>query len=156
MNKFKKKIDRKGIILIEALLALTVIVVVMTALVTALVSALSSTTFSNEQTQATAYAQEGIEIARALKNFEFATFESIPNGEYNFGDGSTSIPGTSALIGLKFERKIVVKKTSSECATGIFVSSIVKWSGSRCTSGDRCHKVIFNSCFTNLNYIEAP
>jgi hypothetical protein len=128
----------------------------MTALVTALVSALSSTTFSNEQTQATAYAQEGIEVARALKNSNFAAFESILTGEYNFGDGSTAIPGTSSLIDGRFERKIAVNKTSPECETGIFVSSIVKWSGSRCTGGDRCHKVVINSCFTNLNFIEAP
>jgi type II secretory pathway pseudopilin PulG len=163
MKKIKKKVNKKGIILIEALLALTVIVIVMTALVTALVSALSNTTYSNEQTQATAYAQEGIEIARAQKNSDFAAFQAL-NGTNCLGSGATSIPGSCSLIDGKFDREIYINSNgedldgnkSCEQANSIYVSSIVSWSDSRCGSGDSCHKVDLSSCFSNLNYIEAP
>ena len=74
MRHLKKLKNNHGIILIEAIIALGVIVIVMTALVTALVSALNSSTFSNEQTLATAYAQEGLDIARAQKNRDFSGY----------------------------------------------------------------------------------
>ena len=175
MYRLKKKINTKGIILIEALIALAVIVIVITALVTALVSAINSTTFSNEQTAATAYAQEGIDLARAEKNYNFSGFQTY-SGFVNFGESKT-FGGSCSLDGGKYCRKIYVNQNGTDARTSpsvqaceqswsdgtitknvdsIFVASVVTWTDSRCNGGSMCHEVSLTSCFANLNYIEAP
>src|SRR5438046_2961704 len=88
MHKIKSE---KGIILIEAILALGVIIVVMTALVTALTSSLSSTNFSKEQSLATTYAQQGLEIARNNKDSNFDNFSGLNTGYHCLRQGSENI-----------------------------------------------------------------
>lgn len=164
MRRIKLVKDKRGIILMEAIIALAVIVIVMTALVTALVSALNSSTFSNEQTVATAYAQEGLDYARALKNSDFSSFEGLISTEHCFGANTTQIPGSCSLIDGKYERKIYVNSNGDDGRNGItnaceqdgsiFVASIVYWNDSKCSGSTKCHEVVLSSCFVNLNYID--
>jgi len=152
----------------EALIALAVVVMVMTALVTALVSAISSTTYSNEQTTATAYAQEGLDFARAFKNRDFSAFNDLANTEHRLGANPSTIPTSNASIDGKFYRYLYVNKNGIDGRTSggtkcvqdngpsIFVASIVEWSDSKCSAGTRCREVVLSSCFANLNYIEGP
>lgn len=161
----KNKLNKKGIILLEAIIALAVIVVVMTALVTALVSSLNNSSFSDQQTVATAYAQEGIDIARNQKNADFATFQTL-EGPYPLGQDDTVIPGSSAYLDFKpgddrYTRYIYVNNSGMDengvrfCTqtNSIFVSSTVSWSDSKCSGSSRCHEVNLTSCFVNLNSV---
>lgn len=166
------KKNKKGIILIEAIVAMTVIVMIMTAIVTALISSINSTTYSEEQTIATGYAQEGIEIARNQKNIDWASITSLANRSYCLNIGDTLIDSGDAAscqrnIEGKYTRRIYVNQSGRDerpdgtreqkCfQNAIFVASTVTWSDARCTGVGDCHKVDLNSCFTNLNYIEAP
>ncbi|MBI3069818.1 MAG: hypothetical protein HYY87_00750, partial [Candidatus Levybacteria bacterium] len=63
MNRFFGKVQ-KGQTLIEVLLALGTAVVVLSATVVAVLSALNNAQFSKNQSLATQYAQEGMEVMR--------------------------------------------------------------------------------------------
>lgn len=166
--RFRNKKNKKGIILVEAIIAMTVIVMIMTAIVTALISSINSTTYSEEQTIATGYAQEGIEVARNQKNIDWDSISNLSNGYYSLCQGSSLIQSSgSCVIDGKYTRTIYVNQDGFDNRTSpgsqiclensIFVASTVTWSDGRCTSSSvDCHKVDLNSCFTNLNYIEAP
>jgi Tfp pilus assembly protein PilV len=167
-----KKLNNKGIILIEAILALGIIVVIMTALVTALVSTISSSSFSKDQTQATSYAQEGLDIARNFKDSSYENFQELETGEYCLAEGQTELSEAGGdrscenNVNRRFTRFIYVNQSGQDerqdpvvdaCETdnSVFVASTVVWTDSKCkTEGDNCHKVELNSCFVNLYKID--
>lgn len=168
MKKYK---NNKGIILIEAILALGMIVVIMTALVTALVSSLSNTDFSKNQSIATNYAQEGLEIARNDKDFDFSRFASLSGSYCLYSDSDNPIqsvfsaapsPPCGKIDGI-YTRTIYINSSgvdqggTQKCipkATNqpVYVVSTVTWSDSKCTgANNQCHQVELNSCFVNLS-----
>lgn len=165
MTSIKKK-NNKGVILIEAILALGVIVIILTALVTALVSSLSTSTYSRDQSVATSYAQEGLEIARNDKDIDFNGFQAI-NGTrcLSTEDSVMNGPSTSysspncARIDNKFTRIVYVNgngrdpvgNIKCEPPESVYVASALLWTDSRCTGGVNCRKVELSSCFANLN-----
>lgn len=160
MTRRIKSKNKKGIILIEAILALGIIVVIMTALVSALVSSISSSNFANEQSIATGYAQEGIEIARNDKDTDFGAFSALSEGTYCLNQGVTTVIGAPASGGGctgidNYTRTIYVNSSPApgrcESSQAVFVASTVTWSDSRCSGASDCHKVELNSCFINLN-----
>lgn len=179
MMKHFKIGNNKGVILIEAILALTVIVVILTALVTALVSAVSSSNFSKDQSLAGGYAQEGLEIARNDKDISFGELKNMTIGTYCLSGTELTLIGKfaenesdcSENIDEKFSRSVYVNgqgrddrvspgqlkcRTNRTDQESIFVASKVTWTDSRCSSGSQCHEVELNSCFINLNRIDAP
>lgn len=158
--------NQKGIILIEAILALGIIIVVMTALVTALVASISSSNFSKDQSLATGYAQEGLELARNLKDSDYEAFTELTSGiDYCLGENQTEIsdevdPENCPDIDGKFTRSIYIdsdgqnRDDENMCgANSYFVASTVAWADSKCRNGDSCHNVELNSCFVNLYQI---
>lgn len=174
----KKKINQKGAVLIEAILALGIISVVVMSLVTALVSSLSSSNFSKNQTLATGYAQEGIEIMRDIRDQDFSKLSSY-SGAYCLGVDDSIPQDTASPTGKcinnidTFSRSIYVNNSGkddrpgaspgSKCknppddpagsVTPVFVASTVSWNDSKCSGNENCHKVELNSCLTNLNNI---
>jgi Tfp pilus assembly protein PilV len=158
--------NQKGAILIEAILALTVIVVLMTALVSALVSSLSNSNYSKAQTAATGYAQEGLDYMRNERDNNYTNISTL-NGTYCLSSAlAFSGPGSpcGANIDGKFSRSLYVNNTGKDERSGaslpinkcesssVFVASSVSWTDSKCTSG-LCHKVELSACFTNLESI---
>lgn len=173
MRNLKIPGNNKGVILIEAVLALGVIGVILTALVTALVSSVNSSNYTKDQSVATGYAQEGLEIARNDKDVDFSILQ---NGTYCLGDGAYSIEGLdstsspdadcSGNVESKYTRTIYISTSgndnrtsgATECSTNpgspaVFVESKVSWTDSKCSGGALCHNVALNSCFANLNRI---
>lgn len=165
MRFLKNLKNSKGIILIEAILALAVISIVLTALVTALVSSLNTSTFSREQSVATSYAQEGLEIARNQKDIDFGNFQNL-NGAYCLSAADTAVTDDSSTsysnpncseIENKFSRIIYVNSSgndpvgTSKCENSVYVASVVFWTDSKCSGGAKCHKVELSSCFADLN-----
>ena len=155
----KKIFKKRGIILIEAILAMAVVVIIMTALITALVSAMNSTRFSEDQTIATGYAQEGMELVRNQKNADFGAFkDAISGNSYDLGPGND--------IDSRFERVIYANlsgidrdgqqycEQDNDGLDSIYVASIVSWNSSRCSSSAKCHEVVLESCITNVSYNE--
>lgn len=180
MKKITKNTNKKGVILIEAILALAIIVIIMTALVAALISSVSSTNFSKNQSLATNYAQDGLEVARGQKDSDFNTFSTF-DGLYCLSDNQvleqtdepvTDVSDCSQNISNGnanyFTRTIYInprgkdersapKDMCSQSAGSIFVASTVSWSDSKCTDDSTdCHKVELNSCFVNLNSVPVP
>lgn len=161
MKKFNNGKNNKGVILIEAILALGVIVIILTALVTALITASSSSSFSKEQSLATGYAQEGLEIARNDKEKDFESFLTL-NGDYCLDELESSIYDDtvrvcSGNVAEKFTRIVTITNNPTNCGTtdSRFVISRVTWTDSRCEGVAECHRVELNSCFVNLNRIEG-
>ena len=163
----ERKFNQKGSILIEAIIALTVIVVLMTALVSALVASLSSSNFSKNQTIATGYAQDGLEKFRALRDQDYDAFRNFPTGYYCLGLG-VEPPGTynsnlcSVNIDSIFSRTIYINRNGwddrsapgeQKCDdfSSVYVVSILRWTDSKCDGGALCHRVELDGCFSNLD-----
>lgn len=154
-----KKIDRQeGQLLLEAIVAMTLVGIIITGLVTALTYSVNNATFSKDQNSATSYAQQGLDVARNIKDSDFTSFATL-GGLYNLPSGATTISSSNlpTLIDGKFLRQIYISQTGNDsnnvprCTSGtsVFVASIVTWSDNRCTSGAKCHTAELNSCFTD-------
>lgn len=157
ISKFIGK-NESGTALIEALLGLTFAVIVVTAVVTATITAVNNTNFTKNQNQATSLAQEGMGIARDVKEINSSRFFG-PNGNYCVSTGSSPdlVEGDGVCAVGNFSRIVLVNKASSSCAGGSLVSSVVSWNDSRCSSDtDKCHKIQLDNCFYNLNTVINP
>ena len=167
MISVKKHFTKQsGQTLVEALLALIVVIVIITAVVTAVITSLSGATFTKNQNLASQYSQEGIDIARNMKDSDFVGFSALTSGNsYCAAQGSTSLDTTSCNTKLNgiFTRKIYINHNGTgpndvipKC-TGTYVSSIVSWSDPKCgNSGVDCHSVKLDSCFDDLNKVPNP
>ena len=162
----KQTESQKGQMLIEALLALAFAVVIITAVVIAVITSLNNTSFTKNQNLAAQYAQEGLDIARNMKDSNYSGFRALPNGGYYCVN---KINGTLSDIGFcppveEFSRQIYVDHGTSSlggrdengrerCEVGSsFVASIVSWGDSKCEEEDtQCHSIQLDSCFSNLN-----
>lgn len=165
---FNYKKNNKGVILIEAILALGVVVVILTALATALVSSLSSSSFSKDQSLATGFAQEALEIAKNDKDIYYDSFRGL-NGTFCVDELDYTINSDqgdcTGNIG-RFTRSIYINQSGEDARTNpvvkkcdssqvnyesAFVASTVSWTDSKCEGNTLCHKVELNSCFADLN-----
>ena len=149
--------NQTGQALIEALLALTFAVVIITAVVIAVITSLSSATFTKNQNQASNYAQEGLDVARNMKESDPQTFFGL-NGNYCANMGISLTGSGNCTVGI-YTQNVFVDDIASRCAAGkgSFVISTVSWNDGKCqNSGDKCHKVQLDSCFYNLNSVPNP
>lgn len=148
--------NQTGQALIEALLALTFAVVIITAVVIAVITSLSSATFTKNQNQASNYAQEGLDIARNMKESDPQTFFGL-NGNYCANMGISLTGSGNCTVGI-YAQNVFVDDNASQCAAnGSFVISTVSWNDGKCQNvGDKCHKVQLDSCFYNLNTVPNP
>lgn len=72
--------NRHGQSLLEVIIALAVVLLVVLALVAAVVSSVKSTDLAKRKSQAAAYAQEGMENLRSLRDSSWANFASLATG----------------------------------------------------------------------------
>jgi Tfp pilus assembly protein PilV len=162
--------NQRGEALIEAILALGIISLIITGIVTALISSNSNSNQSKNQNIATAYAQEGIDIARNIKETNFENFRAL-NGYYCVGNNNTlsSRSGSNCpkVSGQIYRREIYINRNGNDNRTGssvercetnnsIFVAASVSWNDTKCENNSECHKVELNSCFVDLYRLRAP
>lgn len=167
--RFIKRYD-SGQTLIEIILALSVAVAVITGITFAITSSLKNATFSKNQNLASLYAQEGLEVVRAIRDRSWASFTSLPGGpNFCLPQNSTTLVGRSGLdcdgegnVGI-FIREIMLNNNHPDCAgaanTKVKVTVLVKWSDSICPSTmpfNYCHEVKLVSCFTQIDTVPTP
>lgn len=154
----RKKTLQKGELLIEALVAMAIVGVIITGIVSSLVYSINNANTAKDQNTATSYAQEGLDIARNLKDSDFTTFSALGGYYYLPKDYTTLDSGNPAVpIDGRFTRQVYVNQSGKDksgvqkCTNSpsAFVASVVTWSDTRCRSGSDCHKVELNSCFTD-------
>lgn len=149
--------NQSGQALIEALLALAFVVVIITAVVIAVINALNNTTFTKNQNLATQYAQEGLDIARNMKDTKYDEFKALSSGGSYCAQDNGAISAGTCTLG-EFTKQLYINHSGLDqggvgrCETGSsFVSSTVSWTDSKCTSGNPCHRVQLDSCFSDPN-----
>lgn len=161
-----------GDVLVEAVLAIAITGIVVTGIVVALANSVSHSNFTRNQNLASNYAQEGLDVARNMKENSFTSLSSLGDRSYCLEEGESSIftpepaGGCGENVDGLFHRSIYINSRGYDergatpglaCDVGdgssVFVASIVKWTDTRCQSGSICHKVELNSCFIDLNKI---
>lgn len=148
----------KGQSLVEAILAISVIGVIISGISVVIVASLNNANFGKTQTQATQYAQEGIETLRLIRNNNYSGFQSY-NGNYCLNKYATTLtsPDTCVSPNLdKYKRSVSIEQ-SPGCATNITkVTVSVSWTDGKCAGGDFCHKSNLVSCMSRINPIQSP
>ncbi|OGH47505.1 MAG: hypothetical protein A3A51_02865 [Candidatus Levybacteria bacterium RIFCSPLOWO2_01_FULL_39_10] len=157
------KLNKKGQVLIEAVIAIAVVAFVMSGIVAALILSVNNATFSKNQNLATNFAQEGIDIARDLKDSDFQAFSTL-QGYYCIDEGDIAIDPSkttcSKNVDSAFTRRVYINQNGEDARQSLaqrgceanlaFVASIVTWNDSRCQGTAECHEVELNSCFADL------
>ena len=167
-----------GQTLVEVLLALGIAVVIITAITAVVISALDNAQFTRNQSLANAYAQEGMEVVRGIKDRSWNNFWNLSGGpNFCLKQNSTELvsrnPGSNCegankgeilVGGIKFLREITINNNDSRCKQGPPLPSSkvtvgVSWHDSRCKvvpNKEFCHKAITISCFVKLNIVPTP
>jgi type II secretory pathway pseudopilin PulG len=136
-----------GQTLIEVLVAMTVGVLVLTAITSSVLTSIVNSRISGLSQQATQYAQEGLEIARASRD--------AAAGTYCLGKGTTLLTGipdgtcTTPNVDSTYIRSVAVlgNEGGNDCGTGVNKTVVtVKWKDAKCSGGTYCHQVALNSC----------
>lgn len=167
MDNALKRYD-SGQTLIEIILALGVAVAVITGITFAITSSLKNATFTKNQNLASLYAQEGLEIVRAIRDRSWAAFTSLPGGpNFCLPQGSSVLVNRGGPdcdgegnVGI-FIREIRLNNNSPDCTAGFGntrATVLVQWSDSICTNPGNpfCHQVELVSCFVNVNVVPTP
>lgn len=157
----------KGQTLIEALAALAVAVTVVSAITIAALQALNNAQYSKNQNLATAYAQEGMEIVRQIRNKSWTQFKAKTRGAYCLPKGATDVtdgtPGPNPVCSVNiddlFIRQVIIEHNNAlDCASTSKVSVSVFWSDNKCTGGSNlyCHQTQLVSCFSDFGVVPTP
>ena len=165
----------KGQSLVEVLVALALAAVIITGVIFAITSALNNAQFSRNQNLATAYAQQGMEAVRAMRDAGKAMTDAgligffLLTGNYCLAKDSNTLAaragpdcedeGDIFVSGIHFIREIRFQ-SGSDCGSGnIKVTLQVQWSDSKCRlipSKTYCHQAELISCFSNANVVPTP
>ncbi len=155
------KFNNKGQTLVEALIALTIIITIMTLTTVAVITSLNNANFVKQQTQANKIAQEGMEYIRyqITQNNKFSEYSTYlgPGIARCFGADVNVPPGwassncTGENIDGKYRRTAAF--TSGQCGTaftsGMRVLVRVEWRDGKCSGTTFCHSQDVTSCFIN-------
>lgn len=179
MNK-----NERGSTLVEAIMSLALVTVIITAVVAAVISSVNNSQSSNDRSFALDYAEEGLDLLRDLKGEDFSSFTTtytlktpLENNYYCLSDDDGALPDSTLsnctsgnVAGGKYLRKVFIHYNPAPATTpggrnpqntvvcagsGIFVSSIVYWSDSKCENGTYCRSVELNSCFYNTSALSS-
>ncbi len=163
--------SQKGQTIIEAVVALALVIVVLTAITVAVISTVNNAEFARNQALASKYTQQGMEFMRYLRNnppstgFTFDSYASQttagfcmdpsynPNTSALSTSGSTcntvsTFPGGSFVREVKFDNSL-----NANCSLGTRVTVTTYWSSGKCGTATiqarYCHKSQLVSCFSN-------
>lgn len=155
------KTKNKGQTLIEFVVALSFIAMIATAITTATVTTLNNAEFSNNQSLATKYSQEGMEIVRTIRDNNYTAFGKLngvyclPQGQITLSSGSCTSPNVANI----FIRKITISTgaLASQCgANSSLVTVSDSWTDGKCAANSYCHASTLISCLGTVNPINAP
>lgn len=154
----------RGQTLLEALIALTILVIILGAVATSVLTSINNSSFVKQQNQANKLAQQGMEYIRDRINNSganrFATYTGYANANQTqcLGDINSATPltpgscGNTANVQGVFEREVTF--TAGSCDTGnTFVNGLtvtvnVYWTSGKCSLGSAfCHRQKLTSCF---------
>ncbi len=150
---------QKGQTLIEALIALSIIMIILTSLSTILASSLFNSQFIKEQNRANKYSQEGVEMVRAFQESNILGFKELETGVYCIdagGDNSIDLMAdpdpavtcdTEPNVGGNMQREISVVRDilcdtpPDPLGDGLSdVTVTTRWNSSKCDGADFCHE----------------
>jgi type II secretory pathway pseudopilin PulG len=146
-----------GQTIIEAVVALSVIMLILGAITVAVLTSLNSSEFIKSQSLAVKLAQQGMEKIRYMRNNDPVTFNAYAavNQAYCMPpDNSIINPQAQCTVvsdfsGSNFIREVVFGSSSADCSFGTKVTVRVYWSSGKCGSTNRyCHKSELISCFS--------
>lgn len=172
-----------GQTLVEVLLALGIAVIIITAIISVVIIALSNASFSKNQNLANAFAQEGLEVVRAIRDRSWTDFDDLRRsncleqnsrtlverqGANCAGEGDISVGGT------QFIREVIVNRRDRQCRPppprprieNHRVTVAVRWSDGRCractigrncpTGNTFCHQSSLISCLGQQSTVPIP
>ena len=145
-----------GQTIIEAIVALSTILVILAAITIAITSSVNNSHFIKNQSQASKYAQQAMESLRYARNNDPNTFNSYSGvycigihnvlDTYGAGGCSVNIPEASLI------REVQFAQNSGSCSGGKLVTVKVYWSSGKCDSATLatryCHKTEIVSCLS--------
>jgi len=146
------KNSEKGQTLLEAVIALSVLVITLAAIAISIVIALNNSIFLKNQNLANKYAQEGIEHIRNLKITDFGEYKlKATVGSVYCLDGSFEFSPLPCIINVGSFKRDVRFESGGGCGSGGIETIVsVRWTSGKCpTSGldNYCHKAQVSSCF---------
>lgn len=157
-----------GQTLIEMLVAVGIAVIVISSMTVAVTTALSNAAFSKNQSLATQYAQEGMELVKNEANSSYQTFSNML-GRYCLSqtcasDISMCNKQSSGNCPTNINYNLFIRQADilsagsglSKCVNSIQATISVLWSDGKCQAGAYCHTVSVVSCFSNANVIQTP
>lgn len=159
-----KRISESGQTIIEAVVALSVLIVIMGAIAVISTTGVRNSSFEKDQNVAAKYAKEGMEYIRYLRNSgntSLKTYEGrycMPNtngstGIFSAGQGNPACQLDQANIqNNTYVREVEFNQSNAaNCNGETLVTVRVKWTSSKCdpsTPQSRfCHKSEVVSCF---------
>jgi len=110
----------KGFGIIEIIVAMGIFLIIVTSGATIVIQQFNSNRLGQEETEATLFAQEGIEAARSIKNQDWANLTTGTHGLDNSG-GSWVLSGTSNTTG-KFTREVIIENVERNIGGDIVTS----------------------------------
>jgi Tfp pilus assembly protein PilV len=164
--------NNKGQSILEAVVALSVAVVIVSAITVAIITSVNNADYSKNQNLATQYAQQGIEILRQLSESNWGVFSAY-SGTYCLAQGA-SLPSAPGATGCGqnindannnpfFVRQVQIvqipaSQTTANCTGSYDVTVSVSWTDSKCQNALNlyCHQVSLDTCLANLNSVPTP
>lgn len=145
--------DREqGQTLVEATVALASILLTLAAISVAISTSVSNSQFVKQQSQASKFAQDGMEQLRYERNTNTTTFFAR-NGIYCMNQDNNLVTGACVTANLSntFKREVAFTQSSSvECGNTTKVVVSVYWATGKCSSANTfCHKSQLVSCFSD-------
>ncbi|HVZ11779.1 MAG TPA: hypothetical protein VG965_01995 [Patescibacteria group bacterium] len=148
---FNKK---SGQTIIEAVVALSSIVIILTAVTIVVTQSVNNAQFIKSQSIASKYSLQGMEVLRYTRNNDPATFFGYTGTFCMKPDNTLLSSGTTCGTPYNFSgtlliREVVFSPSSPDCSNGTRATVNTYWSSSKCGSTNGyCHKSQLISCFS--------
>lgn len=157
----KYQYDSRGQTLLEALIALTVLVIILGAVATAILTSINNSSYIKQQAQANKLAQQGMEYIRdkisnnTTNPSAFVTYAGYVGSARCLGAISPPAPMSATSCGMvanipPFMREVTFSSGAScgIAANGLSVTVSVYWTSGKCTTSF-CNSQKVTSCFIN-------
>jgi len=147
----------RGQTIIEATIALASILLTLAAIAVAISISINNSQFVKQQSQASKYAQDGMEQLRYERNTNPSSFFS-KSGTWCLGESSSHTGSCNAAINpddiidgqFKREAEFSTDGIPTECGNDKKVTVSVYWASGKCKETNTfCHKSQLVSCFVN-------
>ncbi len=146
----------QGQSLVEVVIALSVIAIVVTGIATTVTTALSNNQFTQLQSLATDYSEEGMEIVREIRNSDYEEF-ATKSGAFCIGEDNRLQAGECSGENIEgvFMRSVGVEQ-SPACAVDVSrVTVTTAYTSGKCRpQGALCHESKLVTCMSVVNPIK--